>query len=890
MAGTISSSGIGSNLPVDDIISKLMAVEAQPLTQMAAKVTALQTKVKAFGTLTSAVSSFQAALSGLTKAASFQSLTALSTNTDVLVGSASAKAVPGNYSINVNQIAQAQTLTSGGRSSLTAAIGGGAATRITFQFGAASGNFGVLAGALPASVATGGITPGALTLNGTVIDTDATTTDPAKLVNAINAKATTTGVNAAQVATSSATLFGSGGASTFGAVDTSGTGTYALTVGGVEIAAQADGIAAGAGVTAASIDDALANDATLQANLNAAGISFTGKAADGTLRFTRKDGTGLAIDETVTGAVQGGIGTDSATVNSGSSVTAAASLTLLSQSGAPIVIGGSNPSLAGLTAGSAGSFLDAAFSQDNTRISGSVVIDATNNNLQGIRDAINKANIGVTATIVSDGSANPYHLVLSSSSTGAKSTMRIVAEGKDGGPVDADVQSLLAYDPAGTQNLTQNTAAQSTKLTVNGIAVTSETTSVSEAIQGVNLTIGTTGKANLNVAKDTAAVKANVTAFVKAYNDLNTAINQATSYDASTKAAGPLLGDASVRNLETSLRRQLGVSITGLENSALTTLSQVGIQFQKDGSLTLDSSKLDKAIADHFDDIAGLFGAVGKATDSLVQFSSSTSKTIPGDYAVNITALARQGSVQSENALAASIVIQPNTSWIVTLNQTDPATANRTQTVQLTAGTYTPEQLATLIQTSINGISAYSSNSLQVNANIDADGKLNLVSTQFGSVSKIAVSSSTGTAVSDIFGSAPVLVDGQDVAGTLGGKPAKGSGQFLTDDFGLKVQITGGATGDRGTVGFSQGYAYQLNNLANSYIGTDGLLGSRTTGLNASIKDIQKQQDRFSDRLTDIEKRYRAQYTALDSLISSMSATQSYLTQQLAALNANSKS
>ncbi|UUZ57315.1 hypothetical protein LP419_28895 [Massilia sp. H-1] len=52
-------------------------------------------------------------------------------------------------------------------------------------------------------------------------------------------------------------------------------------------------------------------------------------------------------------------------------------------------------------------------------------MDASNNSLQGIRDAINKANVGVTATIVSDGSATPNHLVLTSTKTGAASSMKI---------------------------------------------------------------------------------------------------------------------------------------------------------------------------------------------------------------------------------------------------------------------------------------------------------------------------------------------------------------------------------------------------------------------------------------------------------------------------------
>jgi flagellar hook-associated protein 2 len=188
----------------------------------------------------------------------------------------------------------------------------------------------------------------------------------------------------------------------------------------------------------------------------------------------------------------------------------------------------------------------------------------------------------------------------------------------------------------------------------------------------------------------------------------------------------------------------------------------------------------------------------------------------------------------------------------------------------------------------INGATGYAANDLAVNASIDDSGKLVVASAKYGAVSKIAISSQSGTSFADIFGAA-VPDNGVDIAGTIGGLAAKGSGQFLTGAAGgvtdgLKIEVTGGAIGDRGTVGFSQGYAYQLNNLASSFLGSSGFISGRTTGLNATIKDIDKQKEAFSERLVDIEKRYRAQYTALDTSISSMSATSSFLTQQFAAM------
>jgi flagellar hook-associated protein 2 len=885
----ISSPGIGSNLDVNGIVSKLMAVEAQPLNTLEKKASSFQAKLTALGALSGGISGFQTSLQALSSLSSFQSYGALSSNTDVMVGSATNKAVPGTYKVNVTQIAQAQTLSSIGKANTTSAIGLGGSTTLSFQLGTVSGgSYGLAGTALPGAVITSGVANGSLSINGTAIATDGATRSAKALAEAINAKNATTGVSATALPTqSSATLFGVGGTGNFGPVDTMGGGTYTLSVGGVTLYAQGDQVAAGDGATQANIDAVLAGSNATTVALNDAGISWTGSAADGTLQFTAADGRNLTVAETTTGLATGGIDKLQGTPNGGTSTTTSSTITLSSSSGSPITVAGSTPAAAGLVAGTGGNYVGASFAQDPNQVSGTVVIDSTNNSLAGIRDAINKANIGVTATIVSDGSANPNHIVLTSTKTGAASSMKIDVSGTGGGVADTDIAALLAYDPAGVQNLKQNQAAQSTLLNVNGIAVTSETTSVPGAIQGVTMTIGTTGSANLVISRDTNSVKANVAAFVKAYNDLSKSIKDVSGYDPETKKGGVLLGDSTVQNLQASLRRQLTTGITGL-TGGLSNLSQVGISFQKDGSLALDSGKLDKAITSNFSDIAALFAAVGNASDNLVSFNTSTAKTKPGDYALNVTTLARQGSVTSDAAVAGSTVIAANTKWSVTLNETVPPTAARTQIISLAAGTYTAPQLATLIQSAINGASGYSSNDLAVNAKIDDNGKLVVASAKYGSVSKIAISSQTATAFGDIFGAA-VPDDGVDIAGTIGGLAAKGSGQFLTGAVGgvtegLKIEVTGGALGDRGTVGFSQGYAYQLNNLASSFLGSSGFIAGRTTGLNATIKDIDKQKEAFSERLVDIEKRYRAQYTALDTSISSMSATSSFLTQQFAAM------
>nr|WP_314544473.1 flagellar filament capping protein FliD [uncultured Massilia sp.] len=878
----LSSSGIGSGLPVDSLVSQLMAAESAPLNNYDSKTAAYQTKLQAYSQVSSAVGTFQAALTSLNSSSTFSALSTSSTNKDLVSATASASAVPGKYTVNVTQLAQAQSLITGGKASTSAMIGAGAKTTLSFSFGTVTGGtFGTKGSPLALGVASSGIANGSLTINGTTISTNGTTRSARDLAAVINDESDVTGVVAkAGTTTTSADLF-----KTFGDVTVTN-GSYKLTVGGVDLASAVDGDTVGA----ASIDASLASTATKNA-LAAANITVTGSAADGTLQFLAADGSNISVTESVTGAVTGGIGLSDKAANKGSTTTATAGVTLSSADGSQITVGGTNPAAAGLTAGSGGSYLDSGFSQDGSQNMGTVTLDAKDQSLQGIRDAINKANIGITATVVSDGGANPYHLVITSNKTGASSAMKISVGGVDGQAPDAAIASLLGYDPGGVQNLTQTSGAQDTKLTMNGIEVTSKSTTVSDAIQGVSLDVSGLGKSTLTVSKDTASVSTAVNAFVKAYNDLNSTISKLTSYNADTKTGAVLQGDSSVRSIQSQLRRQLTATVEGL-GGKLTNLSQVGISFQKDGSLAVNSTKLNDAITNNFEDIGGLFAAMGSASDGNISFDKSTAATKAGEYAINITKMAAQGSLTSANALSGSTKIASNTTWTVTLNQTDPATETKVQNISIPAGTYDNTQLAAVLRAAINGNSTFSGAGDSVETSVGTDGKLKISSSKFGDMSSLSIASVTGTSVSDIFGSA-TPVKGNDVEGTIGGVAATGNGQTLTaaggsPAEGIQLTIKSGDVGDRGTVTFSQGYAYQLTNLTATFTGKDSILQGKTDGINASIKSVAAQRDKFSDRLTAIEARYRAQFTALDTMLQSMQSTQSYLTQQLAAIAANS--
>ena len=509
-----------------------------------------------------------------------------------------------------------------------------------------------------------------------------------------------------------------------------------------------------------------------------------------------------------------------------------------------------------------------------------------NSSLQDISAAVNAANIGVSATVVNDGTATPYHLVFTASNTGTANSMSIVT-------TDATLIPMLNYDEGvgGTKSMTEAAAARNATLTVNGVSISSATNTVTGAIQGVTLNLTKpNATTSVTVARDTATVSASVSGFVTAYNNLSTTLNNISAYDPVSKKGAALQGDATVLMLQTKLRASLNTAIS-TSGGSLTTLSQIGVSFQKDGSLTLDSTKLNTAISNNFDDIASLFAATGKATDNLVAYSSSTTSTLPGSYAVHVDSLAAQGNTTGSINLntvngTGITTIAANTVLNVTLD-------NVSASVTLAAGnTYTSSQLATMIQSAINSTSAFTNVGSAVTATIDGGGQMVITSNRYSASSNVSLSNGTGTLVSDFMGAA-TSVAGTDVQGTINGQAATGAGKTLTsttgNSKGLKIQINGGAfgvgaAGDRGTMNYSQGYAYTLNQLTTSLLATGGPLEGRTTGISNSITDIGKQQDALNVRLASIQANYTKQFTALDVMLSSMNTTMNFLTQQLAKL------
>jgi flagellar hook-associated protein 2 len=240
--------------------------------------------------------------------------------------------------------------------------------------------------------------------------------------------------------------------------------------------------------------------------------------------------------------------------------------------------------------------------------------DAT---LAGVSSAINKANAGVTATILNDGTYD--RLVITGNQTGTANGVTIAATGSlarfDAPP--PPVPTVPPTVPATEPDMARTQAAQNAEMTIDGIAVSKASNTVTDAIKGVTLNLAQTNvgsPAKITLAKDAETVTKSITAFVDAYNTLAAAVNKQTAYNANTKTGAVLNGDAGARSILGSIRSELGKAVGGA--TGLSTLSDIGIAFQRDGTLKLEKpAKLETAIATNFEGVSNLFNSTsGVAT------------------------------------------------------------------------------------------------------------------------------------------------------------------------------------------------------------------------------------------------------------------------------------
>ncbi len=527
-------------------------------------------------------------------------------------------------------------------------------------------------------------------------------------------------------------------------------------------------------------------------------------------------------------------------------------------------------------------------------------IDAADGSLRGIAEAINRADAGVRASVVNDGSG--YRLLISSALAGEDGSVRLLVDDDDGDSTDRQGLSFLLHDPAtsggvdangqplpgGVSHLQELVAAQDALLRIDGLSIRRSGNTIDDAIEGVSLTLqpGSEGKAvSLQVAPDTEQVVGSVRDFVAKYNELMQMVNQLTGYDPESRTAGPLSGDAAVRGIAQQLRNLIGQDFSEV-NDTWTSLASIGIETQRDGTLSLDETRLQQAVEDDLQEVSRLFAVAGEASDPLVDYRGYGEATRPGRYALTIDRLPLAGELGGAPVTGPFGLAQDATFRIA-------IDGVQSGILTLAAGQFASlPALADALQSAIQADPVLGKAGVAAKVGVEGD-RLVIQSAKVGRGSQVEI-----VAIDPLLGELTGLAAGtgragQDVAGRFNGVPGEGHDRILVgtgDAQGLEVAIHGGSTGPRGVVNFSNGIAAQMEKLITGYLDPDGLFDARQEGYDARLRDIQQQRDQLARRLSQAEERYTRKFSALDATLSQMRSTSERLARELDGLPGARKS
>jgi flagellar hook-associated protein 2 len=509
---------------------------------------------------------------------------------------------------------------------------------------------------------------------------------------------------------------------------------------------------------------------------------------------------------------------------------------------------------------------------DNDAIN--VMITESNNTLTGVCNAINEAGAGITATIINDGTSSPYKLLITANDAGTANDFT-VTDSLSGG------QAL---------SLEQKQAASDAVFVLNGVTITKDSNTISDVISGVTFTLKskTAGTVNLTVDKDIDSIVSALNDFVSAYNSVNSFINSQFAYDATNKKAGLLSGDSTLRNIQGNLQNQMIQSISNRFTS-YNVAGQVGLNFNRDGSLNLDTEKLRTALSSNFSGVAALFLGNGTpsggatSTDRRVTYDSKTAATQAGTYSVQVTSLAQKAAVLGNQT-------------VTTLSDDETLTIN-SGSLTAVVNLLKDAPLSSVLS-SING--ELSAQGMAITATDDGTGKIKLTANNYGSSGSFSVfSSRSDSSGSTGFGTTLVDGIGTDIAGLINGHAAIGNGLSLTgaaeqQEQGLKLNIDQTIIGDHGSVTVApadrgvEGTSIFMN-LHSILDGiTDPLSGpihNSTDSLNQSIKSLNDEISSYQARLEVERTMLTQQYNKADEALRLLSVTQSSISSQIAKLS-----
>ncbi len=450
-----------------------------------------------------------------------------------------------------------------------------------------------------------------------------------------------------------------------------------------------------------------------------------------------------------------------------------------------------------------------------------VAIDLATDSLEDVAAAI-AAIEGVSATV-------------ESVTVDGETAWRLEIVGDAGQPAFSDDNNVLVTLGVLQKGLANEIdAAQDAQFSIDGVEMTRSTNAVDDAIENVQLQLlQETGEDDVRVSigASTSATVADVESFVTAYNRVVGFINSNQSFDADAEQGGLFFGSPAIMNFESSLRDQVSGLVASLGGD-LQLASQIGLSFDSSDQLSLDSSKLLASLATDPEGVKRLFGVRTDAGGSAVEvmgYTSATADSGADGWEVQITQEATRATATSAS-LASGITADET----LTVNG---------KSVGLTAG-MTLEAAAERLN------ALFTAQHMDIEATVETD-RLVVKHDLYGNARSISIVSSLddGTGGTDLGGATAGEAEvsaGFDVAGTIGGHAATGSGRLLTGNSGtgvagLQLVVSAEAPGSAGVVRVSKGISARMTDLIEVVTDENGSLTRAAAGVTTDIEAIDEQ-------------------------------------------------
>lgn len=515
------------------------------------------------------------------------------------------------------------------------------------------------------------------------------------------------------------------------------------------------------------------------------------------------------------------------------------------------------------------------FLVDAEKTGATIEITENNNTLSGLRDAINDADIGVQASIVSDG--GNFRLMITGPS-GATNELEIdVTEGAIAGLSDFSfTESSL--------NLTQELEGRDAQIRLNGLLVSRSSNTVTDLVEGLEFDIfnsSPTEVINLSISHDKNIAETAIRDFVDAYNVFLEEVELLTGFNPEIGDFGSLKNDSMADNLVDTVRRYMGAQVAGI-GEGFNVLANLGIRTQLDGSLEINEDPAESntnfraAIDNNFEFVKGLFTPQFNSDDSKIEVTGFGKKTQPGSYDVVITQEATQG-VLNTGAFTVGFPLDTtgkDYSFDISID-------GNTVSVLIPDNTYASgAELASEIQSLINIDEALQESRATVSVAFNnATNSFDFTSDSFGSNSQVNISA-IGADAGELGLSVVDGTAGVNVEGTVDGQEAFGLGNVLlpaigTAAEGLKMIIKPGAV--EGSITFSQGFSGGLTRLLDTFLASNGLIAEREGNINESLDDIEDDRAALDRRTEAFRSRMETQFLAMELIVRSLNNTGSFL-------------